>query len=309
MPQHDEQPSERFTLDTERLGEHLVGEYGARRGLDELHEPGGLGGSIRERMNDANDARAISGPDGYEVQIHPRYDGDVILTVNSSGARVACPTIDAKHLRQVEGASFEEGCQTMQWLLDQASPLIGQLRALTPRAITDTRESEDLSLLQRVARELLIDALSEERDDQDPKERASLEEFEGHLVMQADQLASRLHDIVAAFNAERPILPVRDPNAGSTSMPVPRGEVAAESGSSEDPEPQFSDREISVAANRAADDILDAIDAGDEGQRDLANLLVNTTLFYLTYPKGTLTEAIEAAYDDPVADVLEWPNH
>jgi hypothetical protein len=76
----------------------------------------------------------------------------------------------------------------------------------------------------------------------------------------------------------------------------------------DDSQPLFTERELDGAANRAADEILDAIGATDEGQRDLANLLVNTTAFYLTHPNATLNEAIENAYSDPVADVLEWPN-
>ncbi len=68
----------------------------------------------------------------------------------------------------------------------------------------------------------------------------------------------------------------------------------------------FTDEELSTAANRAAEEILEAIDAPDEGPRDLVNLLVNVTGHYLANPAATLTDAIEANYGEPAAEVLDW---
>jgi hypothetical protein len=64
---------------------------------------------------------------------------------------------------------------------------------------------------------------------------------------------------------------------------------------------------VSEAANLAADDILDAVQAGDAGLRDALNLLVNATLSYLTGEADDLTDVVainygEAAYDE----VLSW---
>lgn len=206
---HCHQPDVRFTLDRQRLGEHLRREYGASRGLDECHEPGGLGGSLRQRLNDANDAGAIQGPDGYEVQVHPRYDGDIILTVSSSTTWVTRPPIESKHLRKADRTSFAECCETLQWLLDQATPLIAQLRALTTHARCEPLNPEERSMLERVARELLMPSLAEERDAQDPQRRVDDTEFGRQLVTQASELAGRLRDTVAAFNGERSPLPSR----------------------------------------------------------------------------------------------------
>jgi hypothetical protein len=66
--------------------------------------------------------------------------------------------------------------------------------------------------------------------------------------------------------------------------------------------------EVSAAANRAADDVLEAIDAPDEGVRDAINLVVNATLTYLKSPDATLEEAIAANYklDEGDEGPIEW---
>lgn len=62
-----------------------------------------------------------------------------------------------------------------------------------------------------------------------------------------------------------------------------------------------------AALSRAADDVIEAIDAPEEGKRDVANLIVNATAHYLDNPWATLQEAIEAAdYDAAPDEVLEW---
>jgi hypothetical protein len=68
----------------------------------------------------------------------------------------------------------------------------------------------------------------------------------------------------------------------------------------------FTDEQLGVAGNRAAADIRAAIGAGEEGERDLVNLVVNTTAHYLHHPDSTLTQAIEAFYSEPPAKVLAW---
>jgi hypothetical protein len=66
--------------------------------------------------------------------------------------------------------------------------------------------------------------------------------------------------------------------------------------------------EVSAAANRAADDVLEAIDAPDEGVRDAINLVVNATLTYLKSPDATLEEAIAANYklEEDDEGPIEW---
>jgi hypothetical protein len=44
----------------------------------------------------------------------------------------------------------------------------------------------------------------------------------------------------------------------------------------------YTEQQVADALNHAADEILDAVDAGDDGLRDGLNLLVNATIAYLT---------------------------
>lgn len=71
-------------------------------------------------------------------------------------------------------------------------------------------------------------------------------------------------------------------------------------------ERRFTEAELESAANRAGDDILERIDASDEGQRDLVNLVVNATAVYLGDPEATLDDAIRASYPLEPEEVLEW---
>lgn len=68
----------------------------------------------------------------------------------------------------------------------------------------------------------------------------------------------------------------------------------------------YTSAQVSAALNRAADNILEAIDAEEEGKRDVVNLLVNAGLFYLDNPEGTLAEAIFANYQLDAEEVLDW---
>jgi hypothetical protein len=61
-------------------------------------------------------------------------------------------------------------------------------------------------------------------------------------------------------------------------------------------ERRFTTAELETAANRADDDILERLDATDEGQRDLVNLVVNTAAVYLDDPEANLDDAIRASY-------------
>jgi hypothetical protein len=204
VPIKDPQAAETFTLDMSRLGEHLVREHGSTLGLDEHHEPGGRGGSLRERIHDAYNAGAIGGPVGYEVSVHPRADGELIVAASSPTAHVMRAPIEAKHIPDAADGSFDACCRTLEWALAQATPLIGQLQTL--ELLPSSRSSTGLTLLERVARELLSESLAEERADQEPQERLSNVQFERHLAGQAEQLAGSLRDMVAAFSRERETL-------------------------------------------------------------------------------------------------------
>ncbi len=71
-------------------------------------------------------------------------------------------------------------------------------------------------------------------------------------------------------------------------------------------ERRFNATELEVAANRAAEDILARINAGDKGQRDLLNLQINATAEYLRDPTTNLDDVIRACYQREPREVLEW---
>ncbi len=204
VPTNDSHAAEAFTLDMSRLREHLVREHGNTRGFDDRHEPGELGGSLGELIHDANDAGAICGPAGYEVSVHPRADGELIVAASSPTAHVMRAPIDTKHIPDASDGSLVACCRALEWVLEQATPLIGQLQTLE---LLPPSLSTGLPLLERVARELLSEPLAEERADQEPQERLSEAQFDQHLGEQAEQLAGWLRDTVAAFNREQETLP------------------------------------------------------------------------------------------------------
>jgi hypothetical protein len=69
---------------------------------------------------------------------------------------------------------------------------------------------------------------------------------------------------------------------------------------------RYSEEDVSAAVNQAADDILDAVDAGDAGLRDGVNLLVNATVSYVTGKARDLSEVVEQSYEADYDEVLSW---
>lgn len=68
----------------------------------------------------------------------------------------------------------------------------------------------------------------------------------------------------------------------------------------------YSTDQIAAALNKAADDILEAVDADDEGLRDALNLVVNATMDYLTGDAETLEKVAEINYDADLFEILGW---
>jgi hypothetical protein len=68
----------------------------------------------------------------------------------------------------------------------------------------------------------------------------------------------------------------------------------------------FTTEQLNTAANRAANEILEAIDAPEEGVRDALNLQVNATAYFLEHPDATLADAITANYSERPETVLAW---
>ena len=75
------------------------------------------------------------------------------------------------------------------------------------------------------------------------------------------------------------------------------------------PEPaptMFTEQQVADAVNHAADDILDTVEAGDDGLRDAMNLIVNATLAYLTGQAQNLQHVVEQGYEADYPTVLRW---
>lgn len=68
----------------------------------------------------------------------------------------------------------------------------------------------------------------------------------------------------------------------------------------------FTTAEVADVVDQAADEILDAVDASDEGLRDAVNLMVNATTTYLAGEADALREAVELNYDENFETVLGW---
>jgi len=68
----------------------------------------------------------------------------------------------------------------------------------------------------------------------------------------------------------------------------------------------FTDGQVVDALNRAADDILDAVQAGDDGLRDGINLMVNATISYLRGDAGDLHAVADGSYGTTLETILGW---
>jgi hypothetical protein len=68
----------------------------------------------------------------------------------------------------------------------------------------------------------------------------------------------------------------------------------------------FTDQQVRDALNHAADDILDAVGAGDEGPRDGINLMVNATIAYLRGEAADLHDVAQGSYGEDLDTILGW---
>jgi hypothetical protein len=71
-------------------------------------------------------------------------------------------------------------------------------------------------------------------------------------------------------------------------------------------ESRFTAEQILDALNTAADDVLDAVDAGDSRLRDGINLMVNATLAYLRGDADDLHAVADTNYGEPLYTILDW---
>jgi hypothetical protein len=68
----------------------------------------------------------------------------------------------------------------------------------------------------------------------------------------------------------------------------------------------YTAEEISAALNKAADDIIEATEAEDEGLRDALNLMVNAAGAYLWDGAKNLEEVAEKNYDADLDSIVGW---
>ena len=64
--------------------------------------------------------------------------------------------------------------------------------------------------------------------------------------------------------------------------------------------------EVVAALNKAADEVLEAVGASDEGVRDVVNLVVNAGVHYLERPEDSLEAVAADEYGQPLGEVLSW---
>jgi hypothetical protein len=71
-------------------------------------------------------------------------------------------------------------------------------------------------------------------------------------------------------------------------------------------EPTYTEDQVSAALNKAADDILEACEAEDEGLRDALNLMVNATAAYLSGKSEDLHQVAVLNYDAELDSIVGW---
>ena len=129
---------------------------------------------------------------------------------------------------------------------------------------------------------------------QDAKDFADRDQRGVPAILTAlDHVAAQACLLIERYQATHPSGPVPADGHATTSSTVPAPAT-------------FTEGAVRTAANRAADDILDAVDAGATGLRDGLNLLVNATLGYLTGEAEDLTEVVGQNYEATYDEVLSW---
>jgi hypothetical protein len=71
-------------------------------------------------------------------------------------------------------------------------------------------------------------------------------------------------------------------------------------------EQQYTQDQVSAALNKAADDIIEATEAEDEGLRDALNLMVNAVGSYLWDGSEDLAEVAVKNYDADLDAIVGW---
>jgi len=71
-------------------------------------------------------------------------------------------------------------------------------------------------------------------------------------------------------------------------------------------EQTYTEDQVSAALNKAADDILDATEAEDEGLRDALNLMVNAVGAYLSGKSTDLEQVAALNYEADLDSIVGW---
>jgi hypothetical protein len=68
----------------------------------------------------------------------------------------------------------------------------------------------------------------------------------------------------------------------------------------------FTEQQVLDALNAAAEDVLDAVAAGEHGLRDGLNLMVNAAVAYLRGDANDLHDVAEVSYGQTLETILGW---
>jgi hypothetical protein len=128
----------KFTLDRDRLAEHLIETYGEPWGFDSSDERG-FAAAIASRFHDALDAKAIIGPSELQPIVYAIASDSLIVALREGELpnhlafplrQVATYSFETSAVACPGDQSFEECCCGLLELLDQANALLPSFAAL-----------------------------------------------------------------------------------------------------------------------------------------------------------------------------------
>ena len=93
---------------------------------------------------------------------------------------------------------------------------------------------------------------------------------------------------------------------GITIHDIPRDVVQCMICGHKTPLKIYTEDEVSAALNKAADDILEATEAEDEGLRDALNLMVNAVSAYLSGKSTDLEQVAALNYEADLDSIVGW---
>ncbi|HEU5105886.1 MAG TPA: hypothetical protein VFU11_08590 [Solirubrobacterales bacterium] len=127
----------RFALDRDRFADTTRAEFGDLKGID-VDREGGIGASLSNRLQDALDAGAITGPPGVEVCVYALEDSMIVAVRDEElpfdlpvpSRQLASYSFETKYVVNFDDRGFGEACAAIEELLRRASALLPSFEAL-----------------------------------------------------------------------------------------------------------------------------------------------------------------------------------